>query len=133
MLHYHCLTHSKINYSYCFFHLQIHNRLSMQILSKIHVSVKYVSRLITQLNNSELIFDGYGAGMCLRYITKLYTIFDTPIYSPLIQYCIFLSDVNECLISNGGCQHICNNVLGSYVCSCQSGHSLNVDGHTCDG
>ena len=33
-------------------------------------------------------------------------------------------DINECLVSNGGCEHICLNTNGSYQCSCQSGFKL---------
>ena len=39
----------------------------------------------------------------------------------LICSCI---DIDECLVSNGGCEHICLNTNGSYHCSCQSGFKL---------
>lgn len=40
-------------------------------------------------------------------------------------------DVNECASSNGGCQHICSNVEGSYQCSCRAGFNLHPDKHGC--
>lgn len=51
----------------------------------------------------------------------------------------FISDVNECekaiggLISNGGCQHKCNNTVGSFNCSCNDGFKLAEDLATCEG
>uniref|UniRef100_A0A8C8DVM8 Growth arrest-specific protein 6 n=1 Tax=Oryzias sinensis TaxID=183150 RepID=A0A8C8DVM8_9TELE len=39
-------------------------------------------------------------------------------------------DVNECSTANGGCDHECNNTVGSYRCSCRQGYRL--DGrHMC--
>ncbi|CAG2197543.1 unnamed protein product [Mytilus edulis] len=38
------------------------------------------------------------------------------------------SDVNECLLINGGCDDICVNTPGSYHCQCQNGPPLNADG-----
>ncbi|KAH9490031.1 Dorsal-ventral patterning tolloid-like protein 1 [Bulinus truncatus] len=43
----------------------------------------------------------------------------------------FITDKDECSINNGGCEHICKNVLGSYKCNCLSGFSLNDDLHSC--
>ncbi|MFT7808628.1 growth arrest-specific protein 6 isoform X1 [Arapaima gigas] len=39
-------------------------------------------------------------------------------------------DVDECSNNNGGCEHLCNNTLGSYRCSCQQGYLL-ADRHLC--
>uniref|UniRef100_A0A8C7JMR5 Growth arrest-specific 6 n=1 Tax=Oncorhynchus kisutch TaxID=8019 RepID=A0A8C7JMR5_ONCKI len=33
-------------------------------------------------------------------------------------------DVNECIKKNGGCNHECNNTMGSYHCSCHRGYML---------
>ncbi|XP_073697614.1 growth arrest-specific protein 6-like [Garra rufa] len=39
-------------------------------------------------------------------------------------------DVDECSRGNGGCEHHCNNTMGSYRCSCRQGYTLS--GHrTC--
>ena len=46
---------------------------------------------------------------------------------------MFLIDINECSLSNGGCYHYCTNNDGTFTCSCQTGYNLNVDGVTCDG
>ena len=42
-------------------------------------------------------------------------------------------DINECIFSNGDCNHDCTNIPGSYSCSCRAGYSLNTDGHNCSG
>ena len=42
-------------------------------------------------------------------------------------------DVNECEISNGGCQHQCRNTNGSYLCQCKGGFFLDSNGKTCIG
>ena len=53
-----------------------------------------------------------------------------PVYAMLFCLCV---DVNECSTKNGGCQHTCQNVNGSYACQCKAGYTLNIDGHRCDG
>lgn len=46
----------------------------------------------------------------------------------------FLSiDKDECALANGGCQHTCENSVGSFSCSCNDGYKLNSDGLTCSG
>ena len=42
-------------------------------------------------------------------------------------------DINECEISNGGCEHQCENTNGSYICECNKGFSLDGNGKTCTG
>lgn len=44
---------------------------------------------------------------------------------------IFLTDIDECTINNGGCQHECRNTIGSYLCSCHNGYMLSDNGHDC--
>jgi len=41
-------------------------------------------------------------------------------------------DINECERYHG-CQHVCNNTEGSYVCSCPDGFQINYDQRTCRG
>ena len=43
------------------------------------------------------------------------------------------ADVDECLVSNGGCAHYCTNTIGSFECSCYQGYQLAEDGFTCFG
>ena len=43
----------------------------------------------------------------------------------------FIAEVIECAINNGGCQFICRDTPGSYVCFCPQGMPVNEDGHTC--
>ncbi len=42
-------------------------------------------------------------------------------------------DKNECLTENGGCDHNCTNLLGSYSCSCLEGYALESNNRTCTG
>ena len=43
----------------------------------------------------------------------------------------FPTDVNECSIGNGGCQQMCVNEPGTFMCSCFGGYLLNDDGVNC--
>ena len=45
----------------------------------------------------------------------------------------FVTDNNECLSNNGGCEYSCHNTIGSYYCSCNTGYVINSDNHHCDG
>ncbi|KAK7489453.1 hypothetical protein BaRGS_00019252, partial [Batillaria attramentaria] len=40
--------------------------------------------------------------------------------------------INECSEDNHGCDQNCNNTVGSYICSCVDGYTLNADGRICD-
>lgn len=42
-------------------------------------------------------------------------------------------DVNECETFNGGCDHQCNNTIGSFNCKCRKGFFLDANGKTCIG
>ena len=43
------------------------------------------------------------------------------------------SDINECQTDNGGCAQTCNNIAGSYNCSCWDGFELTDNNYTCVG
>ena len=42
-------------------------------------------------------------------------------------------DIDECNSFNGGCDHYCNNTIGSYDCSCKTGYTLSFNEHNCSG
>ena len=35
-------------------------------------------------------------------------------------------DINECGTGNGGCEQMCNNTVGSYLCTCRAGYQRNL-------
>ena len=41
------------------------------------------------------------------------------------------ADTDECLDSNGGCDHTCTNLEGGFECSCHMGYNLAADSRTC--
>ncbi|XP_013403153.1 macrophage receptor MARCO [Lingula anatina] len=40
-------------------------------------------------------------------------------------------DINECSKDNGGCQHSCENSIGSFACSCRAGYELAQNKRKC--
>jgi hypothetical protein len=42
------------------------------------------------------------------------------------------TDIDECAINNGGCQHLCSNSIGSYACGCLTGFKLASDSRFCE-
>lgn len=42
-----------------------------------------------------------------------------------------VSDVDECAVLNGGCDHNCTDSEGGYECSCRDGYILESDNTTC--
>lgn len=49
-----------------------------------------------------------------------------------IIFCLF-TDVDECLSNNGGCETICVNNNGSFLCSCDIGYTLSANNLNCEG
>lgn len=49
-----------------------------------------------------------------------------------VSHYIYL-DIDECLEGTDGCVQLCSNIVGSYVCGCNSGYRLATDGHACNG
>ncbi|XP_060579588.1 titin-like [Ruditapes philippinarum] len=45
---------------------------------------------------------------------------------------VFTYDDDECQMENGGCEHTCENLVGSYICNCFDGYRLNGDRRNCD-
>jgi len=50
-----------------------------------------------------------------------------------INVSFLLSDINECMTGNHGCNHACMNNNGSFTCGCYPGYALSEDGKTCKG
>ena len=48
-------------------------------------------------------------------------------------FILFITDIDECALGIGGCQHICHNTDGSFYCSCNDGYTLESDGINCIG
>ena len=46
---------------------------------------------------------------------------------------IYIIDIDECKMSNGGCEHHCTNNNGSFFCTCNAGFTLNKDHLGCTG
>ena len=42
-------------------------------------------------------------------------------------------DINECVLGTSVCNQLCNNTVGSYMCSCKTGFKLSADNQTCNG
>ena len=42
-------------------------------------------------------------------------------------------DINECNTTNGGCEQICTNAIGSFVCNCTVGYQLDGNELNCTG
>ena len=42
-------------------------------------------------------------------------------------------DVDECTNNNGGCEHLCRNTIGSFLCDCGAGYQLDRNGLNCNG
>lgn len=76
--------------------------------------------------------------------TVLFTVSDTCVstclcqqnlgtqHSPDLGFSLF-TDIDECAVNNGHCEHNCSNESGGYSCQCASGYKLNQDGHNCTG
>ena len=42
-------------------------------------------------------------------------------------------DIDECMLNNGGCDHVCVNTDGGHECECDRGYQLGSNGFTCSG
>lgn len=48
-------------------------------------------------------------------------------------YSVHWLDIDECRDGSDDCDQNCINTAGSYICNCNSGYSLAVDGSSCIG
>ena len=56
------------------------------------------------------------------------------VVSYFLMYVILcLSDYDECMHNNGGCEGSCHNYVGSFQCDCPAGYALNPNNRFCDG
>ena len=62
---------------------------------------------------------------CIAYLYILRT-------NLILIYFLF-QDVDECAINNGGCEQVCNNTIGSFLCKCVTGYQLDENGFNCSG
>ena len=46
---------------------------------------------------------------------------------------LLFQDVDECTTNNGGCDQMCNNIIGSFLCNCMTGYQLDRNGLDCNG
>ena len=46
---------------------------------------------------------------------------------------ILCSDINECTENIDGCNQLCMNTMGSYLCNCTIGYRLASDQRICQG
>ena len=47
---------------------------------------------------------------------------------------VIMSDINECANDSlNGCNQICTNTIGSFLCECNNGYELGDDLMTCSG
>ena len=46
-------------------------------------------------------------------------------YSPILQSFLHrITDIDECAVDNGGCDHDCTNTPGSHMCQCDAGYEV---------
>lgn len=48
-------------------------------------------------------------------------------------FLLFPTDIDECELHNGGCEHFCRNTIGSFECNCRKGFKLLTDERSCQG
>lgn len=47
--------------------------------------------------------------------------------------CLFYVDIDKCDEDNGGCQHICKDTDGAFICKCHNGYEIMDDNSNCKG
>ena len=67
----------------------------------------------------------------MHYLSEIGTKYLTLIYSTSMR--LNVADINECIEGTSDCSAdaVCNNIKGSYNCTCKPGYS--GDGRTCEG
>ena len=67
------------------------------------------------------------------YVNYIITCVCTSVLLSELRTCNFILDIDECEYGIDECQHICNNINGSFYCSCNPGYTLNPDSTNCTG
>ncbi len=67
-----------------------------------------------------------------------WTVLDLTAQVEIVYFCYHYfsytcTDINECSVNNGGCEHTCTNSEGNFSCSCNSGYELDSNGFNCSG
>ena len=73
---------------------------------------------------------------CPLHIVQCYEVIETQFLVCFLSFLqsfltISSTDINECIINNGGCDQRCENTVGSFSCGCVAGFNLGNDGSTC--
>ena len=68
-------------------------------------------------------------------LPSLSTICVVIIVDCIMNVCVIFGcvDVDECAVSNGGCEETCTNTDSSFSCSCSTGYVLASNGLDCNG
>ena len=80
---------------------------------------------------------GWSTCTCAHCASFMYTCIVCVSSFALICFASFYSlctDIDECTLDNGECAEVCNNVEGSYYCSCnESGYEVIMNNEPCQG
>ena len=82
-----------------------------------HLTQKYIIMAMLFMNKQDDHFKTFTITYMIHYITVF----------------LLSSDINECNITTNPCEQYCINNNGSFVCECNDGYTLDVDGFTCNG
>ena len=52
-------------------------------------------------------------------------------FAKLLENSVVCEDIDECAEQNGGCDHFCENSVGSHVCTCRPGFEISRNGRSC--
>ena len=69
-------------------------------------------------------------GLVLVYLLQI-TFFNLVLGDVYGIFCYI--DINECVANTDGCDQGCQNTIGSFQCTCDSGYVLSNDERTCSG
>ena len=96
----------------------------LPVLAALVVSAVYASQDSLEMEYYPVVSSTWVIGNCSCKDVAYY----------LISYIINCTDYDECLFENGGCNHICTNLIPGHECNCVSGgFELDEDGYTCSG